>query len=166
MNRVILFRGFHPDENGPQEITLNGKKIRGKWVEGDFCRPGNIITEEIGYDPAFEQDHVPIFCDYDVIPETLGQYINIDDKNGKKIFESDAFCMEDDMTAVIIFKDGSFRLQVYGLTGAFTESGYDECGGGYGVIECEPVDWFYINDMRVIGNIFSNPELLESEGRA
>lgn len=32
--REILFRGFHPDENGTTTITLNGKKIKGEWVFG------------------------------------------------------------------------------------------------------------------------------------
>ena len=59
--REILFRGFHPDENGPQEITLDGIKIKGRWVQGDFCHPCNIIVEEIGDDPALGQKNVTIF---------------------------------------------------------------------------------------------------------
>ena len=69
--------------------------------------------------------------------------------------------MDDDIVAVVIFKDGCFRLELHGICGTFTESGWDECGGGYGIIECDPIDWYSIRDMKVIGNIHDNPKLLE-----
>ena len=71
--------------------------------------------------------------------------------------------LEDEIVGVIIFKEGCFRIESYGMCGAFTQSGFDECGGGWGVIDCEPIDWYYIKDMEVIGNIHDNPELLEVE---
>ena len=43
--REILYRGFHPDKNGTTEITLNGGKIKGEWVEGlPFGRIGGGLT--------------------------------------------------------------------------------------------------------------------------
>ena len=30
----ILFKGFHPDEKGKSEITLNGKKDKGRVCRG------------------------------------------------------------------------------------------------------------------------------------
>ena len=95
-----------------------------------------------------------------VIPETICEFTGKLDKNKKKIFEGDIFQLEDDIFAVVIFKDGCFRLEEYGLCGTWTESGYDECGGGYGIIDCEPIDWYSLFDMEVIGNIHDNPELI------
>ena len=95
-----------------------------------------------------------------VNPETIGQFTGKVDKNGTNIFEGDVFQLEDDIVAVVIFNDGCFRLEEYGLCGTWTESGYDECGGGYGIIECEPIDWYFLKDMEIIGNIHDNPELI------
>ena len=95
-----------------------------------------------------------------VNPETVGEFTGKVDKNGTNIFEGDVFQLEDDIVAVVVFSDGCFRLEEYGLCGTWTESGYDECGGGYGIIECEPIDWYFLKDMEVIGNIHDNPELI------
>lgn len=147
-----------------REILFRGKNCFGEWVEGFYYqaklyRYDSKLCDYITI-PHPKEEGVP--SDHHVVAlETVGQYTGLTDKNGKKIFEGDIFRIEDDMIAVIIFKDGCFRLQVYGVCGTFTESGYDEDGGGYGVIECEPIDWYYIHDMQVIGNIHDNPELLK-----
>jgi uncharacterized phage protein (TIGR01671 family) len=140
-----------------REILFRGKRTdNGEWWCG-----GLLYDEENNH--AFIAKHFEDKAAYfsEVDAETVGQYTGLTDKNGTKIFEGDIFRMEDDMIAVIIFNDGCFRLQVYGVCGIFTESGYDEDGGGYGVIECDPIDWYYIHDMQVIGNIHDNHELLQ-----
>ena len=46
MNREILFRGFHPCD-GPDTIVVDGEKVKGRWVEGDFlpdCNGDTYIT--------------------------------------------------------------------------------------------------------------------------
>lgn len=85
----------------------------------------------------------------EVIPETVGQYICLTDKNGKKIFEGDIIerfwlgkkyiyrIDYDKYIASFIGKD------IYGLN--FTTFDYDAC------------------EFEVIGNIHDNPELLEEK---
>lgn len=36
MTREILFKGFCPNENGKEIITLKGENIRGDWREGYY----------------------------------------------------------------------------------------------------------------------------------
>ena len=124
--REILFRG---------KRMCNGKMMFGSLMifNGDDCY---IVGDD------FHHSH------YRVHPETVGQFTGLTDKNGTKIFEGDIFKMEDEIVAVIIFHEGCFRLQTWGLCGTYTESGYDECGGGWGIIECEPIDWYYIHHFK------------------
>ncbi len=104
--REHLFRGFHPDGNGTTEITLNGEKIKGDWVEGAYdlhkeTSKGFIIS--IGIDSkgviAYTQE---------VLPETVCEYTGLTDKNGKKIFEDDIVEAER-YKEVVRFEDGCFH---------------------------------------------------------
>ena len=147
MKREILFRGFHPDENGPQEITLDGKKIKGEWVQGDFGRPCNIVFETIGDDLVLGQKDVPIYNDYNVIPETVGQYIGIEDRNKKKIFDGDIVdIFRDEERGVIEWYDDEAAFFVRHSENVLAD------------FSC-----YYGSDLEVIGDIFSNPELVGGE---
>lgn len=134
------------------------------WVYGSLIDSGN--HEQVCIYPWFNGASTMsvrrlVYASMETVrPETICEFTGKLDKNKKKIFEGDIFQLEDDIFAVVIFKDGCFRLEEYGLCGTWTESGYDECGGGYGIIECEPIDWYSLIDMEVIGNIYDNPELI------
>ena len=150
-----------------REILYRGKRIDdGAWVEGFFVAKADpllgimasfTLTQEFDTNGTLRSN----MDWHKVDPETVGQHTGLTDKNGKKIFEGDVFHLDDEVVAVVIFQDGCFRLEEYGLRGAFTESGFDECGGGWDVIDCSPIDWYTIKDMEIIGNIHDNPELLE-----
>lgn len=151
-----------------REVLFRGKRAgNGEWVEGQLLYFRSSVGEN-------ELALIVESCEWDnsngwfnlcerakVIPASVSEFTGLTDKNGKKIFEGDIFRIEDDMVGVVIYENGCFRMKVYGLCGAFTESGYDECGGGWDVVECESIDWLYIHDMEIIGNIHDNPELLE-----
>lgn len=140
-----------------REILFRGGWIKnGEWIEGYyvFLNDTHYIIEAGSEDWGGSGEW------FQVVPKTVGQFTGKVDKNGMKIFEGDIFQLEDDIVAVVVFSDGCFRLEEYGLCGTWTESGYDECGGGYGIIECEPIDWYFLKDMEIIGNIYDNPELI------
>lgn len=83
----------------------------------------------------------------DVLPDTVGQYTGLKDKNGTKIFEGD----------IVLLKGDEEPYQV-----AFDES----CFQVYGNSICYVMDNFYDYEIEVIGNIHDNPELLEGDGSA
>ena len=130
-----------------REILFRGKRIdNGEWVEGDFCKPCNIVFEAIGYDSALKQDEVPVVNDFEVIPETVGQYTGLCDKNGKKIFEGD-ICSK--------FSNYSGKRFVFPIVfelGLFYAK-YSDIAGMPLCDICEKIE--------VIGNIHNNPELLK-----
>ena len=138
-----------------REILFRGKTLAGKWIEGAYYKQelfyGDkedahvIITsnEILTYDQALEFS----VC----VPETIGQYTGLIDKNGKKIFEGDIIksCEYDDIYFVKYCADDN-----YPAFDVVPEMN----------IECNGLSHLHIVEgIEVIGNIHDNPELLEGE---
>ena len=127
-----------------REILFRGKrKYNGEWVEGFYYK-----------DLWSDNAHYIIYdgTDYEVIPETVGQYTGKTDKNGKNIFEGDiVYCKSrlDNANMVVIFECGQFRMVLSENYRSYqTNSGFYD-------INCF--------DKEVIGNIHDNPELFKGE---
>ena len=125
-----------------REILFRGKRVdNGEWVEGDFCHPSNICKESIGYDEQLKQSGIPIWEDYNIRTETVGQYTGLTDKNGKKIFEGDIIKDRFDDIGQIEYKPKYAAFIIQGWETGFA---------------------FWVKkDIEVIGNIHDNPELLK-----
>lgn len=130
MKREILFRGFNEKNN--------------KWIYGYyFVNRGLhfVVTDEIQTNPLVD------WTDFVVIPDTIGQYTGLKDKNGVKIFEGD-----------IIESKGYKHLVTYN----------ENLAGFCSVNVKYPEDLLGINQQWinecskvVIGNVIDNPELMK-----
>ena len=141
-----------------RKILFRGKRLHdNKWIYGNFvsdCEGNQHIIEprffcEDGHHLQYEDNtDTPVF----IIPETVGQFTGLTDKNGKRIFEGDiVHCVSklDSADMVIIFECGQFRMI---LAEKYHEY---QTNVGYYDINC------FANE--VIGNIHDNPELLGGE---
>lgn len=95
---------------------------------------------------------------FEVIPETVGEYTNLTDKNGKKVFEGDIVTYEDAVADFEGYHDGVFLN-----CGEVGISAWD----GIYFTNRQTVDMSDLYesetmvDCEIIGNIYDNPDLLE-----
>ncbi|MDE6492468.1 MAG: YopX family protein [Lactobacillus sp.] len=132
-------------------IKFRGKTYSGNWVYGDLALPPNRFDSI--RENCFTTD-IPKYEEHQVIPETVGQFTGLCDKNGKEIYEGDVvkgFCYNDFYTGI----EGNVNAVVRWID-AYAGFVFD-------------IDAQYFHDMRdarkieIIGNVFDNKELLKGE---
>ena len=123
-----------------REIIFRGKAST-KWVYGDLrhLNDGRVAVRKDGE-----------IYPYEVIPETVGQYIGFTDKNGKKIFEDDI--VHDEQSGYNYYIKWFPEYACFALA---NKNGHIEFG-------CDELEIF-LDDLVVIGNVTDNPELLKGE---
>ena len=176
-----------------REILFRGKNIdNGKWIYGGYVHLHKTTYCYAGSDDGNNDIHRIVFermTDWnlpnqhmmaDVLPETVGQYTGLTDKNGVKIFEGDVvqYNTYDDFDCQSVVKFGE-----YNQDGSAGEYSARKCIGFYVDVDnftcpdwCEDApDYFpkhfkqqnvleVARDCQVIGNIHDNPEILEGGG--
>lgn len=130
-----------------REILFRGKLLaNNEWVAG------NLISLDVGQrDKEYHivsDRYINIYLDLMtvVIPETVGQWTGLVDKDGVKIFEGDIVWNGHGLVGVVVWGYGEFEIEfVDGQVKAYWDMTQ------------------YINQehTRVLGNIHDNPELLE-----
>ena len=141
-----------------KEILFRGKRIdNGEWIEGYYAVQSNhaCFAHELKYTHFIFKDICLDFNlgglqEFEVIPETVGQYTRLKDKNGKQIFEGDIVQYYGTYPLEVYIEEGHTKIRWYDTISA---SKYDELfftidREGYG-------EW------EIIGNIHDNPELLK-----
>ena len=135
-----------------REILFRGKTLKDEWVYGNYCGAeyltGNGIEHLIIEVPKNGRSAK-------VIPETVGQYTGLTDKNGKKIFEGDIVVCSQEINGNFIDRhiEIGYVEMKHGAFGLHRKQGY------YRPFK----DWLEDYEYEVIGNIHDNPELLKGE---
>lgn len=100
-----------------REILFLGKrKADGAWIVGHLFS-NNYGTWIVNYCYI-----VGRFEYQEVIPETVGQFTGLHDKNGKMVFEGDKFGNENMPVRHVVFEDGKFCFNRVHSQGADTLS--------------------------------------------
>ena len=118
----------------------------GKWVQGYYYQ-----IWENGYILWGMTNDVPNMIEVDV--STLCQCTGLKDKNGNMIWENDICDRKEQYPEIVKYCNGDWTLDYSYVS--YKNSGAKSCNLGFYTAERKCVE--------VIGNIFDNPELLESE---
>jgi uncharacterized phage protein (TIGR01671 family) len=136
--REILFRGKRAD-NGEwlygYLVKHNGRCYIYYEEPDEMCQTGNWLFNN------------------DVIPESVGQYTGLTDKNGTKIFEG-AIVKFGDMVGIINYNTGCYCVKTN------KPDWMSRNNPAVDIVLNE-----YPNEIEVIGNIHDNPELLKGGER-
>jgi len=147
-----------------REIKFRGKRIdNGEWVYGSLCTKRKEIAID-GFKRSIWVDAIQVYMSnngetykyvtFEVIPETVGQYTGLKDKNGKEIYEGDIVNVDSRC-----WRNNKYQNEVVK---------YCKGIGFYPFNEVSPqIDLDYIcsneaQDVEVVGNIHDNPEFLEA----
>ena len=129
-----------------REILFRGKRIdNGEWVKGIYSPYnwdifGDCMVKEPQIIIISDDENSGLWCD--VIPETVGQYTGLNDKNGRKIFEGD-IVKHDNKIYVIKYLEKYARFAPTNSHSVFMVCAFEQ--------------------LEIIGNIHDNPELLKEE---
>lgn len=77
-----------------RDIIFRGKRIdNGEWITGGiFQQKADGVEDEVVY--IIDNSSNDVDWAHRVIPETVGQFTGVADKNGKRVFEGDIFQYE------------------------------------------------------------------------
>lgn len=128
-----------------REIKFRGKRLDGRWICGDLWhRP---YTKDWVTIVSFMEDT----GGFVVIPETVGQYTGLKDKNGVEIYEGD---IVENTTQTVYLGDK------YEVVWNKNYAGYQLMSNGF--TSNIPLIQNFMS-YKVIGNIFENPELIQQQ---
>ena len=145
-----------------REILFRGKsRNNGNWYQGDLV----TVAHKRFIDDDISKERV--------IPETVGQYTDLQDKNGTKIFEGDILKVKTMWHAEFPEDDNGFFSTPIKKETYWTVEYKNFCGEmGFMVYGIDrrwhtKLTWnkLYNSEAVVVGNIYDNPELMNRERR-
>ena len=134
-----------------REVIFRGKRANnGEWIEGDVLQ----TRYHSGHIEYQIMPQTPVSSAVPVLPETIGQFTGLADKNGVRIFEGDICRFKR-------FNDIHVGEIVFNVTTASFVMRYQSIVGAYGEKATQKMLLSVCDDIEVIGNIHDNPELME-----
>ena len=158
-----------------REIKFRGKsKILNEWCYGTYIFTDDNRNNPFRTEPLKGFHRIVFWCSGDwntwvaeeVVPETIGQYTGLKDKNGKEIYEGDILRCNgypynydgvDNYFAEIVWADnvcGFYRL---------THKNPNSTVNGISHGNWSELDEKDIESFEVIGNIYDTPALIKEE---
>ena len=126
MKRKILFRGLSNQGKG--------------WLYGDLIRNKRGAIAIV---PPHPLKVTHRYSCYEVIPDTIGQYTGLTDKNGVKIFEGDIISIgEPNIKYITMWRDAGLCAKQIGASSYVGLT-------------------YWASDIKVLDNITDNPELMK-----
>lgn len=142
--RELLFRGQQRKKG--EKVRLDGSPVESSWFYGS-----GVFQSQGDFSIIYQSE--PEFSKHSVYSDTVGQYTGLTDKHGEKIFEGDIIEINHPF-------EGSFISSVIWYKDCWTlKDFYFACFDYPGMAFSEGTEY-----MKVIGNIYDNPELLEGGG--
>lgn len=134
-----------------RNFKFRGKmKVRDKWIYGDIA---HVQGEPCIQTDVSDENKRTI--GWNVIPESIGQFTGLRDKNGKEIYEGDIIQTYDSEGKPILHEVYYLESEARFATKLI---GYENLNEG-----SLTQKWINELDFKVIGNIFDNPETEKGE---
>lgn len=129
MSRINKYRGMHIHVF-PQNEHLNGR-----WIYGYLADENYINSPELEGEFLIDKD-------------TVGQYIGVDDKNGKEIYEDDIVLSDGGKVGRVQWFEEHLAFMIWCVTDNKVYFAYDND----------------FSKIEVIGNVYKNEDLLKEAG--
>ena len=147
-----------------REMLFRGKRVdNDEWLESNSINvQADIFGREhvyMGVPVKYGKHPNGYYIEWhEVIPETVGQYTGLPDKNGKKIFKGDLLKCESNLVWLVAFEDGAFVCKDDENVTYFTFYEHREYNS-----KTKKYENFIPKDFEIIGNIHDNPDFLKGE---
>ena len=150
-----------------REVIFRGKRTdNGEWVYGYYTKARYFLNKKemhIIFEPDVEAFPHCEFTGYEeVLPETVGQYTGLTDKNGKRIFEGDivkGIAYSAERIGVIVWID---EISSFGVR--YLKNVNSTAWENSSILRCASMGKTDEFVAEIIGNIHDNPEILKGGG--
>jgi uncharacterized phage protein (TIGR01671 family) len=160
-----------------REIKFRGRSFdNGEWVYGDYHKRAGGVHCIIKMEP--DKNGKVVYAVHQAVPDTIGQFTGLHDKNGKEIYEGDilVICEYENMLKGVVCEESEHELftldelkgelrQQYKSVIHYEDctlfaSEQDGCDIYLASLAGDMRKSYPIFEYEVIGNIHDNPELL------